>query len=72
MKVALLLITLGFGYKIFADATKEQGSLKSLGRVIGIVMMVVAAGIGAMKVAACAKSYCPTKFCPTSTCPMMK
>jgi len=40
MKIALLLIALGFGYKVFADACKENGGIKKLGQVIGILVMV--------------------------------
>jgi hypothetical protein len=58
MKIALLLLALGFGYKIFADATKEQGGLKTLGRLIGIVMMVVSLIMGAVCMAYCAKGAC--------------
>ena len=73
MKIFLLLITLGYGYKIFASATKEQGSLKILGRLIGIVMMIAAVGIGASKAAQCvASGYCPSKICGIGHCPMMK
>ena len=46
MKTALLLIALGLGYKVFADATKEQGGLKTLGRLIGLVMIITSVGIG--------------------------
>lgn len=40
MKVGLLLIALGFGYKIFAEARKEAGFVKRLGQLVGVVMMV--------------------------------
>ncbi len=76
MKIAVLLIALGFGYKIFTDANKEQGGTKSLGRLIGIVMMIASASIGAMIVGLCAKSsFCPSfSACESrpSGCPMMK
>ena len=74
MKIALILIALGFGYKIFTDANKEQGSLKTLGRIIGLVMIVTSIGIGAYKVAATMScsgmSMCPAKG--FMSCPMMK
>lgn len=77
MKTALLLIALGFGYKVFADATKEQGALKTIGRAIGLVMIITSVGIGAYKIAKCANvsGLCPTKSsCGMSSaaCPMMK
>ena len=75
MKTALLLITLGFGYKVFADATKEPGSLRTVGRLVGLIMMIASMGIGAYKIAACASmaGLCPTKSsCGFSSCPMMK
>ncbi len=74
MKTALLLITLGFGYKVFADATKEQGSLRTAGRIIGLIMIVSTLVIGAYKVAECvsASGFCPKQSCGVSRCPMMK
>ena len=42
MNTALLLIALGFGYKIFAEASvNAKKSLKQLGRLVGITIMVV-------------------------------
>ena len=74
MKSALLLIALGFGYKVFADATKEAGGIKTLGRLIGIVMMVLSTAVIAVKTFQCAAAmYCPmNKTCAMSACPMMK
>ena len=76
MKIAVILIALGFGYKIFIDATKEQGGTKTLGRLIGIVMMIVSASIGAMILGLCAAStFCSVKSAcgvTSSSCPMMK
>jgi len=43
MKIALLLLAMGFGYKVFAEASKNtKKSLKTLGRVVGTFMMIVA------------------------------
>ena len=39
MKLGLLLIALGFGYKVYADATKEKGTLRSIGQWVGMIMM---------------------------------
>ena len=42
MQAALLLIALGFGFKIFADATaNNKKSVRQLGRVVGAVIMLV-------------------------------
>ena len=43
MYVAFLLIALGFGYKIYVEASKQtKTNLKRLGRIIGIFIMAVA------------------------------
>ena len=43
MKVALLLIAMGFGFKIFAEAsTNAKKSIKNLGRLVGAFIMIVA------------------------------
>ena len=39
MKLGLLLISMALGYKVFADAAKEQGFMKSLGLFIGVVII---------------------------------
>lgn len=39
MKLGLLLIALGFGYKVYADAAKEKGSLRSIGQWVGATIM---------------------------------
>ena len=42
MQSALLLIALGFGFKIFAEAsTNAKKHVKRLGQIVGIVIMVV-------------------------------
>jgi len=42
MQTALLLIALGFGFKIFAEASaNNKKSVKQLGRLIGIIIMVI-------------------------------
>jgi hypothetical protein len=44
MKVGLLLIALGFGYKVYAEASGEKRKkMKRLGRAVGVAMMVIAA-----------------------------
>ena len=75
MKIALLLIVLGLGYKVFADANKEQGSLRTVGRIIGLIMIVTSIAAGTLKIAKCAAmaGFCPMKSaCGFSSCPGMK
>ena len=57
--IAILLLALGFGYKIFADATESsKKGLQILGRSIGLFIMI--ASVGAMVcTAACMSKYCP-------------
>ncbi len=70
MSVALALIALALGYKVFVDASKEKEGIRLLGQAIGILVMV-----GAILFAACATIKCAYKSgCPTmskSSCPMM-
>ena len=42
MFIALDLLALGFGYKVFAEATKEKKGLKEGGRIIGIIIVILA------------------------------
>ena len=80
MGIAVLLLALGFGYKVFADATADsKKGLRTLGRSSGLFIMI--ASVGAMVLsAACMSKYCPMgskggmggkgmmgkKFCPFS------
>lgn len=41
MKLGLLLIAMGFGYKVYVDAAKEKGSLRAMGQWVGAIMMAV-------------------------------
>lgn len=70
MQSALLLIALGFGFKIFAEASeKQKKSIKQLGRLVGIIIMVISlCGVlcsifTCMKSGACGtmSGYCPTQ-----------
>ena len=76
MQVAISLLALALGYKVFADSHKEKEGLKLLGQVIGIVVM-----IGALLSVACGVSKCMShsgctkseRGCPTmakTSCPM--
>lgn len=61
MKLGLLLIALGFGYKVYADAAKEKGNLRSLGQWVGALIMAVSLAASAVLVYAYStgKSICP-------------
>ncbi len=76
MKIPLLMIALGFGYKIFTDATREQASVKTVGRLIGVVMIMVSSSLAALEAA----KYTMCELCPKgkvcsyskSACPIMR
>ena len=40
MGIAICLIALALGYKVFTDACKEKEGLKILGQIIGIFVMI--------------------------------
>ena len=57
MQTALLLIALGFGFKIFAEAsTNAKKSVKQLGRLVGAFIMLVSF-LGTICMVACAIQY---------------
>ena len=39
MKLGLLLLALGYGYRVYADASKEKGNLRLLGVWVGLIIM---------------------------------
>lgn len=41
MKIAIALIALALGYKVFTEAAKEKEGLKLLGQVIGVFVMIL-------------------------------
>lgn len=41
MKLGLLLISMALGYKVYADAGKEKGFVKSLGLFVGATVLAV-------------------------------
>lgn len=73
MKLGLLLIAMGVGYKVYADATKEKGNLRSLGQWVGALIMATSLVTSAFLIYAYS-SYgwsgkgigirCPFKPCP--------
>ena len=75
MKIGLLLLALGFGYKIFNEASgNAKKSIRQLGRIIGIYIMIVSfiGSLCALQwVIAANKANCPLtggwkgmKMCP--------
>ena len=60
MSHATGLIALGMGYLVFLNASKEQGSLRLVGRVIGTVIIIVSILSGVCK------AYCKSGGCPFS------
>ena len=82
MHTGILIIALGFGFKIYAEASAHaKKSIKQLGKAVGIVMMVVSLGgilCTVWTVATYAKLNCPIHgfqkntamgkiFCPFTT-----
>ena len=66
MKLGLLLIALGFGYRVYADASREKGNLRSLGLWIGALIMAISFIATTFLIYRCS-SYCVSgkKFgCP--------
>ena len=66
MKLGLLLIALGMGYRVYADAAKEKGTIRQLGQWVGAFIMVVAFGVSAFHLYCYSakmtgKGYCPWK-----------
>ncbi|GEM_PF-1760090 len=68
MELALLLIALGFGYKIFLEGSAQtKKNAKQIGRLVGLVIMILSAA------GAAAKTYSMFKcdyMCSTMDCPM--
>ena len=50
MKLGLLLIALGLGYKVYADASREKGNLKTLGQWVGAVIMATSLLVSALMI----------------------
>ena len=66
MDTALLLIALGFGFKIFAEASaNNKKQLKQLGRAVGVAIMIVSAAGASCTTYMTAKCayYCQLERC---------
>ena len=57
MQTGLLLIAMGLGFKVFAEATANgKKTIRQLGRLVGIFMMVVSL-LGTICAISCAAKY---------------
>ena len=66
MTFVIALIALGLGYLVFLQASKERKSLKSLGQIVGAVIMICAFASMLCSAAKCRKMA----GCPFSKAPM--
>ena len=70
---AMELIAMGVGYLVFLKASKEAGSLRQVGRVIGAVIVAVAilTGVCGMRCKMGGKCYFSAKapMCPVTVKP---
>ena len=67
MFIALNLIALALGYKVFVEATREKKDLKTLGRAVGIFIMIIAFTMTTFSVVKLSKAWCASKS--KSGCP---
>lgn len=80
MQLALLLIALGFGFKIYAEAnTNPKKLVKQIGRFVGISMMLISFATSLTIVSYMVKYGCPMgkdggwgKMCPFTGKPLMQ
>ena len=63
---SLILLALGMGYFVCADAKKQTGTLKTLGYIIGTAIIVLSI------IAGFYKTYFHGSWVPGKQCPMMK
>lgn len=57
MKLGLLLIALGVGYRVYADASREKGNLRSLGQWVGALIMATSLAASAFTIYTCSSYY---------------
>jgi hypothetical protein len=79
MQLALLLIALGFGYKIFVEAAGQgKKRIKQIGQLVGGFIMLIALASSLALVAYTAKYGCPDgkggwgKMCPFTGKPLIQ
>ena len=70
MNVAISLVALALGYKVFADAHKEKEGLKLLGQIIGVVVMIASVLALTCGAAKCMKNQ-NCFMISKSNCPLM-
>lgn len=59
MKLGLLLIAMGYGYRVYADALKEKGTLRSIGQWVGMIMMATSLVASSLTIYAYSSGKCP-------------
>ena len=63
MKLGLLLIALGVGYKVYADASREKGNLRTIGQWVGAIIMATSLVASAYLIYTCSSGkdfrHCP-------------
>lgn len=70
MGCATNLIALGVGYLVFLKASKEQGSLRQVGRIIGAVIVALSILTGVCAIKCKSGSGCPFSG-KAPMCPIM-
>lgn len=64
MKLGLLLIAMAMGYKVYADASKEKGNLRSLGQWVGAIVMATSLVMSALTIYVHSAYWTGGKWCP--------
>ncbi len=72
MFIALNLIAVALGYRVFADASKEKKSLRTVGRLIGVFIVSIALGMTLISFAERAAVNCSKKNAYGSKCAVFK
>ena len=75
MFIALNLIALGLGYLVFLEATKQEKSAKTFGRMVGVFIITAALGTILLTFAQWSAANCLKKGgCPMSVkvCPFKR
>lgn len=75
MFIALNLIALAVGYFVFLEATKQSGSVKTFGRMVGVLIVTTALGTTLLGFIQWSSANCMKKGgCPIGlkACPLNK